>query len=258
MILSILTPTYKRVKELRKNYNFLKSASSNLNFEWIIIYEPDDFVTKSFLKKHKEKFIIPLEKRCGSVNQANNYGMKFAKGDYLNFHGDDDYFDKKNFKKIFALLNSEHDWIVGQGENINKNNEIIRRQISFLKKLLLKYYSRNFLLIANFIMTPSTFIKRNKFKNLKLDNNISHAADYILWLKWSKFCKPKVINKILSYATYTNNTKTGSFDIQRYKNLYTKISSDNTMRIEIRILQFVAFFLIILINFILKKVLKIY
>jgi hypothetical protein len=107
-------------------------------------------------------------------------------------------------------------------------------------------------------MTPSTFIKRNKFKNLKLDNKLSHASDYILWLQWSKFYKPKVINKILSYATYTNKTKTGSFDIQRYKDLYTKISSDNTIRIEIKIFQFVTFFLIIFINFIFKKVLKIY
>ena len=258
MILSILTPTYKRIKELRKNFTFLKLAASNLNFEWIIIYEPDDLVTKNFLKKNKEKFIIPLEKKCRNCNEAINYGLKFAKGDYFNLHGDDDYFDKKNFKKIFAFLNSGHDWIIGQGENINKNNEIIRKQISFFKKLLLKYYSRNVLLIVNFIMTPSTFIKRNKFKNLKLDNKLSHASDYILWLQWSKFCKPKVINKILSYATYTNNTKTGSFDIQRYKDLYTKISSDKTMRIEIRILQFVVFFLIIFINFILKKVLKIY
>lgn len=258
MILSILTPTYKRIKELRRNYIFLKSVASNINFEWIIIHEPDDHATKNFLKKHKEKFIIALEKRCRNCDQAINYGIKFAKGDYLNIHGDDDYFEKKNFKKIFVLLNSGHDWIVGQGENIDKNNRVIRKQISFFKKLLLKHYSRNVLLIVNFIMTPSTFIKRNKFKNLKLDNKLSHASDYILWLQFSKFCKPKVINKILSYATYTNKTKTGSFDIQRYKDLYTKISSDNTIRFEIKILQFVFFFLIIFINFISKKVLKIY
>ena len=156
MILSILTPTYKRIKELRRNYIFLKSVASNINFEWIIIHEPDDHVTKNFLKKHKEKFIIALEKRCRNCDQAINYGIKFAKGDYLNIHGDDDYFEKKNFKKIFALLNSGHDWIVGQGENIDKNNRVIRKQISFFKKLLLKHYSRNVLLIVNFIMTPST------------------------------------------------------------------------------------------------------
>lgn len=258
IILSILTPTYKRIKELRKNYIFLKLAASNQNFEWIIIYEPDDLVTKNFLKKHKEKFIIPLEKRCRNCDQAVNYGLKFAKGKYLNFHGDDDYFDKKNFKKIFAILNSGHDWIVGQGENIDKNNKIIRKQISFLKKFFLKNYSRNLLLIINFIMTPSTFIKKNKFKDLRLDDKLSHASDYILWLKCSKFCKPKIINKILSYATYTNKTKTGSFDIQRYKDLYAKISIDNTIRIEIRVLQFIVFFFIIFINYTFKKILKIY
>ena len=258
MILSILTPTYKRIKELRKNYIFLKVAASDLSFEWIIIYEPDDLATKNFLRKHKEKFIIPLEKRCRNCNEAINYGLKFAKGDYFNLHGDDDYFDKKNFKKIFAFLNSGHDWIIGQGENINKNNEIIRKQISFIKKILLKYYSRNVLLIVNFIMTPSTFINRKKFKNLKFDEKLSHASDYVMWLQFSKFRNPKVINKILSYATYTNKTLTGSFDIQRYKDLYTKVRSDSTIRFEIRILQFVVFFLIIFINYILKKILKIY
>lgn len=258
MILSILTPTYKRIKELNRNYIFLKSAALDVNFEWIIIYEPDDLVTKNFLKKNKEKFIIPLEKRCRNCDTAINYGLKFAKGDYYNIHGDDDYFDKKNFKKIFTYLNSKHEWIVGQGENINKNGEIIRKKISFLKKLLLKYYSRNLLLIVNFIMTPSTFINRKKFKKLKFDDKLSHASDYIMWLRCSKFSNPKVINKVLSYATYTNKTKTGSFDIQRYKDLYTKVSSDITIRFQIRIVQFIVFFLIVFVNYIFKRVLKIY
>ena len=230
----------------------------DVNFEWIIIYEPDDFVTKNFLKKRKEKFIIPLEKRSRNCDAAINYGLKFAKGDYLNIHGDDDYFDKKNFKKIFTHFNCGYNWIVGQGENVNKKNKIIRKQVSFLKKFLLKYYSRNVLLIVNFIMTPSTFINRKKFKNLNFDDKLSHASDYIVWLRCSKFGKPKVLNKILSYATYTNKTKTGSFDIQRYKDLYTKVSSDDTVRFEIRILQFIAFFLIIFVNYIFKRVLKIY
>jgi hypothetical protein len=256
--LSILTPTYKRIKDLKRNYIFLKSAALDVNFEWIIIYEPDDLVTKNFLKKHKEKFIIPLEKRCRNCDAAINYGLKFAKGNYLNIHGDDDYFDKRNFIKIFTHFNSRHEWIVGQGENINKNGKIIRKEISFLKKLLLKYYSRNLLLIVNFIMTPSTFINRKKFKNLKFDDKLSHASDYIMWLRCSKFSNPKVINKILSYATYTNKTKTGSFDIQRYKDLYTKVSSDNTIKLQIRILQFIIFFLIVFVNYIFKRVLKIY
>ena len=107
-------------------------------------------------------------------------------------------------------------------------------------------------------MTPSTFINRKKFKNLKFDEKLSHASDYVMWLQLSKFSNPKVINKILSYATYTNKTLTGSFDIQRYKDLYTKVRSDSTIRFEIRILQFIVFFLIIFINYILKKILKIY
>jgi len=107
-------------------------------------------------------------------------------------------------------------------------------------------------------MTPSTFIHRKKFKNFKLDDKLSHASDYIMWLRCSKLSNPKVINKILSYATYSNKTKTGSFDIQRYKDLYTKVSSDNSIKIQIRIFQFIVFFLIVFVNYIFKKVLKIY
>jgi hypothetical protein len=107
-------------------------------------------------------------------------------------------------------------------------------------------------------MTPSTFINRKKFINIKLDDKLSHASDYIMWLQCSKFSDPKIINKILSYSTYTNKTKTGSFDIQRYKDLYAKVSSDNTISFQIRILQFIVFFLIVFLNFILKRVLKIY
>jgi hypothetical protein len=256
--LSILTPTYKRIKELKRNYIFLKSVALNVSFEWIIIYEPDDLVTKNFLKKCKEKFIIPLEKRCKNCDLAINYGVKFAKGDYINLHGDDDYFEKKNFKNIFQFFNFGHQWIIGQGENINENNIIIRKTISFFKKFLLKYYSRNKLLIVNYIMTPSVFIKRKKFIKLKYNDKLSHASDYIMWLKCSKLSNPKIINATLSYATYTNKTKTGSFDFKRYKNLYKEISNDSTIRFDIKILQFFSFFLIVFINYILKKILKIY
>ena len=54
--LSIITATYKRSRDLKKNYNFLKKNINFFNFEWILIYEIDDYKTVATVSNINDKF----------------------------------------------------------------------------------------------------------------------------------------------------------------------------------------------------------
>ena len=55
--LSIITPTYKRSRDLIKNYNFLKKNVNFYNFEWILLYEIDDYKTVATINSINDKFV---------------------------------------------------------------------------------------------------------------------------------------------------------------------------------------------------------
>ena len=54
MLISFITPTYKRLEYIKKNLkSFEKLHKMFNNFEWVIVAEKDDLSTIKFLKKKK-------------------------------------------------------------------------------------------------------------------------------------------------------------------------------------------------------------
>lgn len=259
MLLSIITATRNRVSLLEKNYYFLKKNKNFLDFEWVIVCEYDDFKTINFLNKIKnEKYIRVIKGRFKSADRAYNYGFKKARGKYVNIHGDDDFFSIKNFKLIRKCLLSDREWIIGQAEYVNNDFKKIRILTTFIKNFLLEKFNVKTLMVINFIMTPSIFFKKKLIRKVGgYDSNILYGSDYIFWLKFNRFYKPLVINENLSYVIFNSKTKTGSYDLTRYI-VFLKQMKKYASGPFIRVLQFLSILTIVILNFILKKILKIY
>ena len=258
MLLSIVTATYNRVGLLKKNYLFLRSKKKHFKFEWIIVYEKKDKKTKKFLKTIKDDFIKKIESDQNNADFAYNLGFKHAKGKYLNIHGDDDFFHKANFKKLKNILNSDKVWIICQSEYLDNNFKKIRGTTTKIKKYLLRNYNSKILTLINFIMTPSIFFKKNKVKLVGgYNDKIKYGSDYIFWLNFNKLYKPLIINELISYVRFDSKTKTGTFDLKRYIVLIKEMKKFSP-NIFYRFLQFQIILTIILINFILKKILRTY
>lgn len=258
MQLSILTPTFNRISNLKKNYKFIKKNKLSYNFEWIILYEKTDIKTKIFLKTIKEKYIKKIEGNFRSADKAYMYGFKIAKGKYITIHGDDDFFLKNSFYEIFKALKYDKAWVVGQAYYIDRNNKKFRKLSTYIKNIFLRINSMKLLPIINYVMTPSIFFKKRIFYNLGgYNEEIKFGADYILWLKFNKFFVPKKIYKNVSIVKFDSKTKTGSFDVTRYIvfDNYMKKYSDNFLT---RFFQIIATLIILSYNFVTKKIIKIY
>ena len=259
MLLSIITATYNRVNLLKKNYFFLKRNKNSFNFEWIVVCEENDHKTVKFLNKiRNEKFIKVIKGKFQSADKAYVCGFRKAKGKYLNIHGDDDFFVQNTFGTLEKYLVLDKEWIIGQADYLNNNFKKIRPLTTFVKNFLLRNFNKKILLIINFVMTPSIFFKKKIFNKIGgYDNDILYGVDYILWLKFNKLYTPLIVQKNLSNVIFNPNTKTGTFDLKRYFVFSKKMKKYSTGYV-IRMFQLLSLFLIMFINFILKKILKSY
>ena len=257
MLLSIITPTFNRINFLKKNLmniDFIYSQFKSI--EWIIIVENNNKKIINFIKKLKRKYIVVIVGSHKSAELAFERGVKKSKGKYINFHGDDDFFNLKYVNLINKqLFSSNHKWIIFEGSYINNNYQKIRRTISFFKKKLLMNYGMIDISIINYIMTPSVFIRSDIYKKIGGLGIIKRSgSDYVLWMNLNKKFKPKIISKELTFAMITNKTISGKFEIEKYIFLYKKMLKNKKGNFISSILISCSILLMIIYNFLTKKI----
>lgn len=64
-------------------------------------------IIKHFLKDYPDK-IVYLEKDNGGLSDARNYGIPYAKGEYIAFLDSDDYVEKDMYEKMYELAKKEN------------------------------------------------------------------------------------------------------------------------------------------------------
>ena len=253
-LFSIITPTYKRSEQLKNQYLHLKKVKRARLLEWVLVVEKSDLQTLKVIKtfKNLEKKIVYNK---GGLKKAFTNGAKKASGKYLSFLGDD---DRLNFNALALLekviIKKNPNWIIGQSYYIDKNKKKIRSNITKIKNLLLNNFNKNVLMIVDFVMTPSSFAKKEMFENSNyFETNHWYGNDYVCWIKFSKKCKPEIIKKNLSYVEYDNTTKSGSYDYKRFINLYYNISKE-TDNYVIKFFQILCILYILMHNLVIKKI----
>jgi glycosyltransferase involved in cell wall biosynthesis len=258
-LFSIITPTYKRTHKLKKLYKRLLEQKRNNLLEWVLVLEKNDISTIQFAKKirKQKKIEIKIVINTRGFSSAFKNGAKIAKGEFISFLGDDDILANNIFLILERkIISFNPNWIIGYGCYINNNGKKIRTTIIKLKNFMLRNFNKNILFLVDFIMTPSSFCKKKYLKKVGYFRNIHwYGNDYVCWIRLSKIIKPTIINKTLSYASYSNSTYSGSFDYIRYLNLYYNISKE-TNNILIKVMQFLIVIYILTHNFFLKKIIN--
>ena len=93
-MLSIIIPCYNVSKTIIRTIESVL-AQTNYDFEIIAVDDGSTDNTLEILKKiaSKDNRIFVVHKPNGGVSSARNYGMKYAKGEYISFVDADDYVD---------------------------------------------------------------------------------------------------------------------------------------------------------------------
>ena len=141
-VFSIITATFNRIEKLKSLYkNLLNQKSAEYLFEWVVVVESEDFITINFLKKINKIKVVIVINRKKNFSSLIAQGVKNSSGKYICIIGDDDGFYEKKLEKLYDLIvkNNYPAWIVGDCNYVNNKNKVIRKFISSIKSLFLKF-----------------------------------------------------------------------------------------------------------------------
>ncbi len=140
MNISIVIPTYNRVKDLEECLNSI-SNQTKLPGEVIIVDDSDNDRTKKLIKKIKLKFqkkkitlkYIKNDKRK-SLTVARNIGIENSKGDIILFLDDDVILDKRYIEELLKVYKKHRNAVGVQGyiTNIKPVKSTFFRKFFFL------------------------------------------------------------------------------------------------------------------------------
>ena len=100
---SIIVPVYNVEKYIDKCLSSLVNQTLN-DIEIIIVNDGSIDNSEQIILKYKEKYpskLVYLKKENGGLSDARNFGMPYAKGDYIAFLDSDDYVELDTYEKLY-------------------------------------------------------------------------------------------------------------------------------------------------------------
>ena len=130
MKISVIIPAYNVEKYIEKCLESLKKQTLK-NFEIIVIDDGSKDNTKEvveqYIEKNKEIKISCYSKENGGLASARNYGVKYAKGEYISFLDADDYLEEDLFEKLNKYMEENIDLIKFKMKRVNEKGKCIEK-----------------------------------------------------------------------------------------------------------------------------------
>lgn len=106
---SVIVPVYNVERYVEKCLETLVEQTLE-EIEIIVVNDGSTDNSKQIVEKIREKFpekIVYVEKENGGLSDARNYGIPYAKGEYIAFLDSDDYAEKDMYQKMYELAQKE-------------------------------------------------------------------------------------------------------------------------------------------------------
>ena len=203
MLLSIIIPSFNGHKTILKALDSI-NIKTYKDVEVIVVLNGPKNKTKRILKNYKD--IKVIETKEVGVSNARNIGIENAKGKYLIFLDDDDYFEPKYLNKIYELLKKKsYDLLITNYyyKYKNKRNKRIVTETNELYKNGLVSEGRMYSLLESYTInhTANKVFKReiiDKY-NLRYDTKVTYGEDLLFNLKYTVYTTKVKLLPIYSY-----------------------------------------------------------
>ena len=173
---SVIITTYNRLKLLKKAVKSVLNQSFE-DFELIIVNDCSPDKTEKFIKSLKDKRVryFKTEKNCGSDSKPKNIGIKNAKGTYITFLDDDDFYRQDALRIL-------HTYIEETKVDIIYGDYIIDKKAGWSED-----FNPIKLQAMNYITMDSVMVKRNCILSVGgFDEDLKKFKDWNLWIRLQK------------------------------------------------------------------------
>ena len=188
---SIIVPVYNVEKYIEKCLNSLVKQTME-DIEIIIVNDGSKDnsinVINKFIKRYPEK-IQYLEKENGGLSDARNYGLPYAKGEYIAFLDSDDYVEEDMYEKLYKLAKKENSDMVECDfiwEYPNKQKEDIGQIYTNKKQMLekVRVVAWNKLIKTNIVIENKiTFPKGYRYEDVEFTYKLVPYLNKVSFLK---------------------------------------------------------------------------
>jgi glycosyltransferase involved in cell wall biosynthesis len=218
--ISVITPSFNQGKFIETT---IKSVVNQKypNLEYIIKDAGSRDETVKIIKKYARaypKIIKWVSKRDRGQADGINQGIKLATGEILAYLNSDDVYLPGTLKKVgsFFARHPRAMWFTGNYFVINEKGKKIHSYVAFYKKLLWQFSSFWMLSVANYIIQPSTFWRRQVTREIGLFDESQHLVlDYDYWLRIMQKYPLHIIHSPLSLFRIHGSSKgKGRFEKQ--------------------------------------------
>ena len=209
---SVIIPTQNKRNSLQRA---VKSVLNQSFIDWELYIVNDSEINVKEYDDSRIKVLNNKQLKGGSA--ARNFGIKYAKGDYIAFLDDDDEWESEKLKIQLNKMEVDNSILSFTGKNIFYNAKFFKYSFNESNLLWILYF-------YNFVGTTSSIMVLSKAcKSIGgFDESLSQLQDYDLYLRITKEGKFSGINKpLLNYYINTSNEHVSrnwkNFAISAYK-----------------------------------------
>lgn len=201
---SVIIPTYNRCKYL----NFAIQSvlhQTYANWELLVIDDGSSDDTSSVIQEYigKDKRIRSFRLKNGGVARARSVGIKEAKGEYVAFLDDDDYYlpHKLELQVNYLEKNPQHIFVYGQADYVDSQGNYIKT----VPGNPVRTYGE---LIQESVIFPTTImVRRSAFEEFGyFRSSLKTCEDYDMWLRIArKYPFAFISEPVAKYRRHRNN-----------------------------------------------------
>lgn len=230
-LVSVVMPTYKRSEKLlRAVDSVLSQTYTHVELLLVNDNEPDDEFSLELKKKvekyfEDERFKLILQEKHINGAVARNVGIREAKGEYIAFLDDDDWWEKEKIEhQIKELENLSEEWggVSCKFRLFDKNQNLIGKSIKYPDGNIYK----DILSLTSDVATGTLLLRREAFdKTRYFDENLLRHQDLQLLVDFTYLFKLKEVDEYLHCVDVsdTQNRPDGEKLIQHKKKFFESI-----------------------------------
>lgn len=200
-LVSVIVLSYNHESFIERT---LKSVINQNFSDFEIIYIDNNSVDNAFekglniLEASNVKFYAEKTKQNLGISNGFNYGISFAKGQYISTLAGDDWWDMDNlkFKTAYMLKNPEYGMVYGNGYNYNNTTQEI--SIFYTKPFLSGFILKE-LLLGPTINPQGILYNHELIKSLGYFDSNAKVEDRDLWLRIAKIAPIGYIHQALTF-----------------------------------------------------------
>ncbi len=223
--LSVITPSFNQGHFIAQTIDSVLNSKWD-NIEYIVIDGGSGDETVNILKHYSEKYpnkITWLSEKDRGQTHAINKGLAMSSGDIICYLNSDDYFVEGAVEEVMEhFYNNENTmWLTGDYIIIDENGKEIQSFVARYKRLLRTLPKSLTLSIANYIIQPSTFWRREIFIEYgNFDEDLHLTMDYDYWMRIIKKYPPHILKSAISAFRIHGDSKGGTVFEEQFAQEY--------------------------------------